>query len=212
MRCSKVLAGAVALALLPAAHAQYLGAIGPTYPVGEQSALELIMDRLRAKERTGELVQLQEEGTRRSLETITHMPPVAGIVTVTERGQRLIDPTVHYARAITTDNGRIVVPAGAKINPLEITGLSKTLIFFDGRDPAQADAVRQLVEQGGGRVKPILVAGSWLDLTKAWKTQVFYDQHGTLSQRFGVRAVPAVIRQHGKLLVLDEIPAKELLQ
>lgn len=212
MRCSKVLAGVVALALLPAARAQYLGAIGPTYPVGEQSALDVIMERLRAKERTGELAKLQEEGTRRALGTIKNMPPVAGIVTVTERAQRLIDPSVTYTQAVTTDDGRIVIPAGTTINPLEFMGLSKTLVFFDGRDPEQADAVRQLVAQGGERVKPILVAGSWLDLTKDWKTQVYYDQHGTLSQRFGIRAVPAVIRQHEKMLVLDEIPPKELLQ
>ncbi|WP_330996376.1 hypothetical protein [Burkholderia cepacia] len=59
-------------------------------------------------------------------------------------------------------------------------------------------------------MKPILVAGSWLDLTKSWKTQVYYDQHGSLSKRFGIRAVPALIRQQDKVLVLDEIPAKEL--
>ena len=84
-------------------------------------------------------------------------------------------------------------------------------LFFDGRDPEQREAVGRLVAKGGQlKVKPILVAGSWLDLTKAWKTQVFYDQKGTLSKRFGITAVPAVIRQQGKMLVLDEIPAKEL--
>ena len=103
-----------------------------------------------------------------------------------------------------------MVPAGARINPLEITGLSKTLVFFDGRDPAQREAVRLLVQKQQKRIKPILVAGSWLDMTRTWKTQVFYDQHGTLSKRFGIRAVPSLIRQEGKALLLEEIPAKEL--
>jgi conjugal transfer pilus assembly protein TraW len=212
MRCFRIVVLIAAAALLPAAPAADLGVIGPTYPVGEQSALELIMQRLHAKERTGELAKLQEEGTRLALNSIKNMPPVAGIVTAVDRGQRLIDPSVTYTQAVTTDDGRIVIPAGTTINPLEVMGLSKTLVFFDGRDSEQADAVRQLVAQGGERIKPILVAGSWLDLTKAWKTQVYYDQHGTLSQRFGIRAVPAVIRQHDKMLVLDEIPPKELLQ
>lgn len=76
------------------------------------------------------------------------------------------------------------MPAGTKINPLDMTGLTKTLVFFDGRDPEQREAVGALLVAKGGqlKVKPILVAGSWLDLTKAWKTQVFYDQKGTLFQ------------------------------
>ncbi|MES6369066.1 hypothetical protein U6M40_12160, partial [Cutibacterium acnes] len=171
-------------------------------------ALELILKRLREKERSGELKRLQDEAIRRSMSSIKNMKPVEGLATVTERSQRLIDPTVTYTKPVTTDEGRIVIPAGTKINPLEITGLSKTLVFFDGRDPAQREAVRKLVAKGQSRVKPILVAGSWLDMTRAWKTQVYYDQHGTLTKRFGIRAVPSVIRQQGKVLVLDEIPAK----
>ena len=139
------------------------------------------------------------------------MKPVDGITTVQKAAQRLIDPTVTYAQAVKADDGRIVVPAGSRVNPLDLISLSKVLVFFDGRDPAQRDAVgRLLASKGQLTVKPILVAGSWLDLTKAWKTQVFFDQHGTLSRRFGVTAVPSVIRQQGRMLQLDEIPAKDL--
>lgn len=211
MKSSRLLAVLLAAAIFaPAAHTASLGTIGPTYPIGEESALELILKRLREKERSGELKRLQDEAIRRSMSSIKNMKPVEGLAAVTERSQRLIDPTVTYTKPVTTDEGRIVIPAGTKINPLEITGLSKTLVFFDGRDPAQREAVRKLVAKGQSRVKPILVAGSWLDMTRAWKTQVYYDQHGTLTKRFGIRAVPSVIRQQGKVLVLDEIPAKEL--
>ena len=41
-------------------------------------------------------------------------------------------------------------------------------------------------------------------------SQVFFDQQGKLSQRFGVRAVPTVISQHGDMLLLEEVPAGEL--
>lgn len=206
--------GCVALllaALAVSAQAIELGRIGPTYPIGEESALDMVMKKLRQKERSGELRRLQEEGVRRSMASIRNMPPVEGISTVHSRAQRLIDPTVSYARSVTTDDGRVVIPAGTRVNPLDTINLSKTLVFFDGRDPEQREAVARLVaSQGQLRLKPILVAGSWLDLTKAWKTQVFYDQQGVLSRRFGITAVPAVIRQQGRMLVLDEIPAKEL--
>lgn len=210
MRFSSVIVVALCVVLFPPANAAYLGAIGQTYPIAEESALDMIMRKLRRMARTGELKTLQEQATRRSMDSIEHMKPVDGIRTVTARAQRVIDPTVTYTTPVTTDDGRIVVPAGTRINPLDMISLTKTLVFFDGRDLAQREAVRKLVAQGSARVKPILVAGSWLDLTKAWKTQVFYDQHGSLTRRFGITAVPSVIRQQGQRLLLDEIPAQEL--
>ena len=156
--CASLLVGVLLFA--PVAMGTTLGAIGPVYPIGEQSALDLIMSRLRAKERAGELAELQELAVKRSLQTIEQLPPVGGITTVTTPAQRLIDPSVTYTHAVTTDDGRIVIPAGTTINPLKITALTKTLVFFDGRDPAQTEAVGALVAAGGARIKPILVAGS----------------------------------------------------
>lgn len=210
MRFSKLIVAILAGAMLPAVHAESLGAIGQTYPIGEESALTMIMNKLRQKERSGEMKKYKEEAIRRSLGSVKNMPPVEGIETVTTRAQHTIDPTVYYPKAVTTDEGRIVVPAGAKINPLLVTGLTKRLVFFDGRDPEQAEAVHRLVQRESTKIKPILIAGSWLDLTKSWKTQVYFDQKGTLSQRFGIRAVPSIISQQGAALLLQEIPAKEL--
>ena len=202
-------AALAAAAALPV-HAETLGQIGPVYPVGEESALDTILNRLKAKEKTGELQHIQDAAIQRAVASAKNPRPVEGLGLVQARAQRLIDPTVTYHRAITTDEGRIVVPAGSKINPLLVTGLSKRLVFFDGRDPVQTQAVRTMVARLGPKIKPILVAGSWYDTSKAWKTPVYYDQHGRLSQRFGIKAVPSVISQQGGLLLLEEIPAKEL--
>jgi conjugal transfer pilus assembly protein TraW len=192
------------------ALAEDLGTIGPVYEISEESALETIMKRLKEKERTGELKKLQEAAVARSVQSAKNPRPVDGISTVDRRSDRLIDPTVTYTRAITTDDGKIVVPAGAKINPLVMMSLTKRLVFFDGRDKAQLNAVQKMVTKFGPKVKPILVAGSWYDTSKAWRSQVFYDQGGRLSERFGIRAVPSVISQQGALLLVQEIPAKEL--
>lgn len=192
------------------AHAEYLDSIGSIYPIGEESALTMIMNKLQDKERSGELKKLQTAAVKRSLHSIKSMPPVQNIETVTVRGERLIDPTVQYNKAITTDDGQIVVPAGAKINPLTITSLTKRLVFFDGRDPDQVEAVHQLVQRDSTKVKPILIAGSWLDLTRNWKQQVYFDQKGVLTKRFGIQAVPSVISQQGDMLLCQEVPAKEL--
>lgn len=192
------------------ALATELDPVGPTYRIAEQSALEMIVQTLRDKARRGELKSLQAAATRRALDSARHPAPVAGITTVSAHSERFVDPTVTVAQAVTTDTGHIIVPAGTRLNPLSVLTLSKRLVFFDGRDPRQCAAVQRMLKASLTGVKAILVAGSWQDLSRAWKTQVYFDQRGTLSQRFGIHAVPTVIRQQGTMLVLEEVPAGEL--
>ncbi|MEB2500725.1 type-F conjugative transfer system protein TraW [Burkholderia cenocepacia] len=211
MKFSRAAAAAMLVAgVIGDVHAGMLGAIGSTYPIAEPDAVAQIMAKLRAKERSGELKRLQEASTQRSLDSAQNPAPVEGIRTATERSLRLIDPTVTYSKPVTTDNGRVVIPAGTKLNPLDLMPFTETLVFFDGRDPEQAAGVERMMAHAGARVKPVLVAGSWLDLTKQFKKQVYFDQHGVLSARFGISVVPAVIQQRGKQLELSVIPAKEL--
>ena len=213
MRSSRRLGLSLVAALLPAVvWANHLGTIGPTYPIGEESALEVIMRKLEAKARSGELDKLQQEATRRSLASVEHMRPVPGITTVQRAARRLIDPSVTYQQPVVTEDGQILAPAGTTINPFDVMTLSKVLVFFDGRDPAQREAVGRLLKSRKGEltVKPILVAGSWLDLSRTWNTQVYFDQNGVLIRRFGITAVPSVLRQQGRMLQLHEIPAGEL--
>jgi conjugal transfer pilus assembly protein TraW len=204
-----------ALALLsigatPAVRGENLGVIGPVYVIAEESALDTIMRRLKEKQRSGELKRIEQQAVKRAVDGAKNPAPVAGLTKVMARSSQLLDPTVVYQQAVTTDEGQIVVPAGARVNPLLVTRLTKRLVFFDGRDPAQSEAVRKLVVKHAAAVKPILVAGSWYDTAKAWKTQVYFDQQGRLSQRFGVRAVPTVISQQGAMLLREEVPAGEL--
>lgn len=211
MKFSKAAAAAMLVAsVISDVNAGMLGAIGPTYPIAEPDAVAQIMAKLRAKERSGELKRLQEAATQRSLNSAKNPAPVDGIRTATERSLRLIDPTVTYSKPVTTDDGRVVIPAGAKLNPLDLMPFTETLVFFDGRDPEQAAGVERMMAHAGAHVKPVLVAGSWLDLTKQFKKQVYFDQHGVLTARFGISVVPAVIQQRGKQLELSVIPAKEL--
>ena len=74
--------------------------------------------------------------------------------------------------------------------------------------PAQIEHARELIDRYQGKVKPILVGGSYLDLMKRWNKQVFYDQDGTLVRKFGITAVPAIVSQEGQRLRIDEVPTK----
>jgi conjugal transfer pilus assembly protein TraW len=91
------------------------------------------------------------------------------------------------------------------VNPLDTVSLSKQLLFIDARDASQVGRAKTTLEERQGKVKLILTGGSYLDLMRRWKRPVFYDQQGQLTEKLGIRHVPALVSQEGKRLRIDEI-------
>ena len=54
-----------------------LGTLGPTYEIAEPHLLAFIEQRLREKERSGELQRLAEAAQARGIDTVRQPPPVA---------------------------------------------------------------------------------------------------------------------------------------
>jgi conjugal transfer pilus assembly protein TraW len=199
-----LLAAALALTAAPAT-ATDLGRIGPTYPIGEPHLLDFIQQRLRQKERSGELKRLEDGARDRGIRSVADPSPVPGLQATTVARTFYYDPTLILDRNILDDQGRVLFPAGTRTNPLEIVALSKRLLFFDARDPRQVQQARRLIDAHGGRVKPVLVGGSYLDLMKRWRVRVYYDQNGTLTRQLGIAQVPALVSQDGLRLRIDEL-------
>lgn len=189
-------------------HAENLGTIGPTYPIAEQNLLDHIMATLRQKERSGELQRLQELAQARATQSVRSPKPVPGLSRASTARTYYFDPTFTLDRNITDENGQLLFAAGLRKNPLDVVSLSKHLLFFDARDPRQVARAKELIETYQGRVKPILVGGSYLDLMKAWNRPVFYDQEGALVRKLGIQAVPAIVSQEGSRLRIDEVAIK----
>jgi conjugal transfer pilus assembly protein TraW len=197
-----------ALCTAAGARAESLGTIGPTYPIAEQNLLDFIMARLREKERSGELQRMEDLAKARATQSIRSPKPVPGLHRAETARTFYFDPTFTVDRNITDEGGRLLFPAGMKKNPLDVVSLSKHLLFFDARDPRQVAQAKELIDVYQGRVKPILVGGSYLDLMKSWNRQVFYDQEGTLVRKLGITAVPAIVSQEGSRLRIDEVVIK----
>jgi conjugal transfer pilus assembly protein TraW len=188
-----------------ATRAEDLGAIGPTYAIKEPHLLQVIERMLREKERSGELAKLQEEAKKRVVAWIRNPAPLAGIKRAERARTFYFDPTVASDQNIADDKGNVIIPAGTRKNPLDIVSLSKHLLFFDARDERQIERAAQLVEHYQGKVKPILVAGSYVELMKRWRTPVYFDQQGALVKKLGITQVPALVSQEGKRLRIDEL-------
>lgn len=190
------------------AQAANLGTIGPTYPVAEKNLLDVIMARLRAKEASGELKRHEQEARDRAAYAVNNPRPVDGLRRAQAARTFYFDPTFTLQSNVVDSTGAVLFPAGTRKNPLEVVSLSKHLLFFDARDAGQVTRARELIEHYQGKVKPILVGGSYLDLMKRWNKPVFYDQEGALVRKFGIAAVPAIVSQEGQRLRIDEVPVR----
>lgn len=186
-------------------HAEDLGAIGPTYEIAERDLIEVIKDRFRRMEATGELARLNEQYKRRVIEEVEKPRPVPGIKPTETARTFYIDPTFTLDRNVVDEQGSILYPAGKKVNPFDYDRMSKTLLFFDARSKEQVAFAKRFMTESKMPVKPILVAGEPLKLMREWKREVFYDQGGALSRRFSITQSPAVVSQEGRRIRVDEI-------
>ena len=201
---SKLILPAALLAVLlcPAeVLARDYGQRGTVFPVIERDLLEQIHSRLTQMERSGETARLNEDLKRRTIARVNRPDPVAGIVRASEARRWQFDPTITLAADIRGAKGELIHAAGTRVNPLDSVGLRADLLFLDGDDPDQlAWALKQ-----DANAKLILVKGAPLKLMKARQRRFYFDQGGKLTERFGIRSVPARVRQQGRLLEISEI-------
>jgi conjugal transfer pilus assembly protein TraW len=186
-------------------RAMDVGVIGPTYEISEPHLLQMIEQSLRAKEHSGELGRLEAEARKRGIATVKNPPPVTGLRPTDTVRTFYFDPSFTLDRNLLGPQGELLFAAGTRKNPLEVVSLSRHLLFFDARDPRQVGRARQLIALYQGRVKPILVGGSYLDLMQSWHVPVYYDQQGLLTRRLGITQVPALVSQEGLRLRIYEL-------
>lgn len=191
----------LALALAGPVQARDYGQQGTVFPVIERDLLEQIHARLIAMEQSGETKRLNEELKRRTVARVERPEPVAGLVRAEAARQWMFDPTITLETDIRGSKGELIHARGTRINPLDSVELRADLLFFDGDDP---DQLAWALRQSPG-AKLILVRGAPLQLMKARQRRFYFDQGGKLSAHFAIRAVPARVRQQGRLLEVSEI-------
>lgn len=186
------------------ALAKDLGTIGKTYPITEPDMIEVIHNRITDKAESGELDQLHQDMQTRS-KNYARRPP--GVVLPRSQAYRAVEinPLYTLEQDIIDAEGKLLFKAGTKVNPLEIHPLTKMLCFIDGDDPDQVIWLETYCAQDI-RNKMILVNGDYLAVTQEMGMRLYFDQRGYLVERFGIKSLPAVIRQSGRVLYLEEFP------
>jgi conjugal transfer pilus assembly protein TraW len=200
------LASLLCLSVIPSySLASDLGVVGPTYEIAERDLIEVMKDKFRRMERTGELAKVQENYKKQVLDAVEKPKPVPGIKNTETAKTYFVDPTWTLDRNVVDEKGNLLFPSGTKVNPLDYAPLTQQLLFFDQREHSQVVFAKRFIEQSTSRVKPILVGGEPLKLMRQWKREVYYDQGGVLSRTFLLKHSPAIVSQDGKRLRIDEI-------
>ncbi|MDY0041147.1 MAG: type-F conjugative transfer system protein TraW [Desulforhabdus sp.] len=179
--------------------------IGPVHPIKEPDMLQEIYRVLNEKQKSGEMARLQKEAVDRAKHSIENPKAVKGLARVEKARVFYWDPTVRVPKTITDPNGNVIAEAGKTINPLDYVNLPKNMLFFDGTDPAQVKKAESLMQHYNGQMKAILVNGQPLEMSRQWKTQVYFDQGGILVRKLGLVRVPSLVSQEGKRLRIDEL-------
>ena len=186
------------------AFASDLGVIGKTYPIIERDLIDVIHERIEEKTKSGELDELHQGMKDRSKEYASR-PPGVGLPRATEYRAIEVNPVYTLEEDIVDAEGKVLFKAGPKVNPLEIRPLTKTLCFIDGDDQEQVAWMQKYCAQEP-RNKLILVNGDFELVSKKTGLRLYFDQRGYLVGRLGITALPAVVRQSGKVLYVEEFP------
>ena len=202
MRIFGFLIGACLIAV--PAQARDYGQQGALFPITEPDLLEQIQRKLMALQASGATAKLNEDLKRRTIAKVNRPAPVSGLGIASAIRSWAFDPTISVAEDISDDKGRLIMAAGTRVNPLDTVPLRQTLVFLDGDDPAQLDWATK--NFGSSAAKLILVNGAPLQLMRGKQRRFFFDQGGKLVRHFNIKAVPATVKQQGRLLLVTEHP------
>ncbi len=181
--------------------AKDLGVWGEVWPIEEPDLLTQVETALKDLEESGELARMNEEARARARERLEEPPRVHGIAPATEPRTWLFDPAIVVQEDITGPGGAVIAAADTRIEPLAHRPLTRTLLFIDGTRAVEVQwALAQVAP-----TRIILLSGRPFDLARAHARAFYFDQGGTLAERFGLTATPARIRQEGLKLRIDEL-------
>lgn len=184
--------------------------MGEMYDIAEPDVLAIIEDRARNFDWKPVLDRAQKRATAK-------LAPSFDLPTVTKNEVVSFVPsfTVPQDIVIPVYNGapeKVVAKAGQRFNVLDFTRLQAPIIVIDATDKRQVRMVKEWIA-GPYRNADIFVVGSSIH-TKDKPAQValaedlmrpVYPWFGRMTDRFGVRAVPAVVEQSGDHLKINYV-------
>lgn len=187
------------------------GARGPTTSIVEP---DLIAEMAERAERVDWESKKQGAIARYWNNVKFHTLPVA-----TKTAVRYFDPTVVNKEAIVSPDGAVIAPAGAVFNPLDIVPFTKTIVAFDATQKAQFELAKRIAEQETAAGRGVILLMTAIDLSRPWEAIAEYNRivfpnrvfllDDLVASRFGIVAVPSVIRAEGRQFRIEEVALRQ---
>jgi conjugal transfer pilus assembly protein TraW len=178
--------------------------VGPTSPVAEPDLAEELRTRAAGLDPT--------EPMRRSAERWWERQRPVELLPAPRDRVRHHDPALYLQVDLRGPGGRVVAPAGTRVNPLEVVPFPSVVLVFDARDARQVEWARAtLAADQGGKPHVLLAAGfdhraGWdghVDLVRRVGARVHLLSEA-LASRLGLEFVPARIEAEGPVLRVSE--------
>jgi conjugal transfer pilus assembly protein TraW len=180
------------------------GTLGKTYSIVEEDSMEVIQQKLAGREKAG-LLKEELANYKKNMEGYIKRP--LGRKLPPAMSYRAVEINLSYTlnEDLADHAGKILYKSGTTVNPLSVKALTKILCFIDGDSKKQVEWVLKVCGENPLN-KMIIVSGNFSEVSIQYKKKFYFDQRGYLSQKLGINALPAVVRQSGSVLYLEEFP------
>jgi conjugal transfer pilus assembly protein TraW len=182
-----------------------LGVRGPVAAIAEPDMIEEIHRRIAALDLDALRAKALASYWRRA--RFEHVPAA------TKARERRIDPTIEAKSDITLPDGRTLVRAGDRVNPLDHVPFGLRLVVFDPTDGVQVRTAQALGETAGA-LRPVYLA-TRLDRDTGWEgvreledtlDEPVYLLTPEVRERFALERAPATVEASGRFFLVREYP------
>ncbi|MDK9707630.1 MAG: hypothetical protein OEL83_11335 [Desulforhopalus sp.] len=177
------------------AYGKNLGTVGMTYPIVEPDLVE----EIKASIDYEKMAKVMEENRQNYKAKDIHALPAAG-----RDRTFFVDMTYTLDHDILGENGEIMYQRGLTWNPLDYVSLPDGLVVINSEDVKQVEWFVKSPYNKNRQQKLLISAGLAAPLIKQLNRPVFYLTK-TIADRLQLAAVPCVITQNGKKMMVQEI-------
>ena len=192
----KIFVAMTAVLFASGAHAKDLGTFGATYAIAERDALAEIEQKAKG-------IDWSKVIKRTSVEKYEGPSDRANLPRAASDRSFPVDMTYTLQMDIPDGKGGVLYPRGYTFNPLDYVTFARTLVVINGNDPEQVKWFVTSEYNGRIDVMILLTEGPYRSLGKKLDVPLFYAD-STIVERLRLSAVPSVVRQEGRNMVVSE--------
>ena len=184
------------------ARTSFLDAAAGSYPIAEQDLAEVLIARAASLD--------LPTRAKTALARFWRQAPAVTLPPATTTRTRRHRPFVRTSNDLRDHNGKLLLPAGSRLNPLQTLPLTARILVLDAQDPHEIAWARTQRHPSRATIHLLTTPdreagwGAWQVLQRQLAAPPFLlDRH--LADRLGVHATPSLIEAEGTELVVREI-------